>query len=446
MIKKLSLAVLALVAAAGLTYAVTVFTGNLVNETALAYNKSYVLDLFAHSIHSLSAASTYSTATVSGVTFQDGSQSVGNVTVVNYANLSAASATNHITVVNNLALSKAVVALPGYWFQEGLDWKAQSTAHATAVSLAAALSKVSGLHVSVSANVVYATAPVVGSFYNNLTMRSSTQTALAVSSPHFVGGLDNAVLKINGTMLRAGLDYTAATSNAATATSIKNAINANASLSKWVTASANNGVVYATANYNGSNFSLFTSTQASLALSGSPASIPGQPGAANSAMTGGTVSAYKLGSGNIAILNHHLTRALAVLYTQGALIGGLTDQTTYYAIPVDANNIKLASSQNNAVTGTFITFTSSTSQVSAHTFHLDPLPYTGVASFKWQVSNDNTNWTDLNVSSITIHATDPANNFAWDFGPITLRYVRANVVAPTTGGLQLKIDMVGNTQ
>lgn len=448
MIKKLSQAALALVASAGVAYAVTVFTGNLVNETALAYSKAYVLDLFAHSIHSVSAAATFSPATVSPVSFQDGSQGRGSLTVASFASLNAASALNHVTVANNLGLKGAVVTLPGYWFQEGLDWKAQSTATGTAISLGAALSKVAGLHVSVAGNIVYATAPAPGSFYNSLSLRSSTPTALTVAFPHFTGGLDNAILKINGTALRAGLNYTAATSNAATASSIASAINSNVSLRKYVTATASGGVVYATSNYNGANtnFALFTSTQASLALSGSPTTIPGQPGAANSAMTGGTTPAYAIGSGKIAIPNHGLTRALAVLYTQGALIGGLTNQTTYYAIPVDVNTVELASSANNAVAGTFITFTSSTTQIAQQTFNLSPLPFTGASGFDWEVSNDNVNWNALSVSSITVHAGDSPNNFAWDFGPITLRYLRANATGPTTGGMQLKIDVVGNTQ
>lgn len=448
MIKKLSQAALALVAAAGVAYAVTVFTGNLVNETALAYDKSYVLDLFKHSIHSVSAAATFSTATVATDTFQDGQQSKGHVTVANFANLNAAKAVNHLTILNNNGLRGAIISLPGYWFQEGLDWRRQATATATAASIATALSKVAGLGVHAAGTVIYATAPANGSYYNSLSLKSSTPTALSVFSSHFVGGLDNAVLKINGTQLRAGLDYTAATSNAATATSIRDAINNNASLKKYITASANAGVVYATSNYNGANtnFALFTSTQASLALSGSPTTIPGQPGAANSVMAGGITSAYAINSPKISITNHGLTRALAVLYTQGALIGGLTDQTTYYAIPVDVNTVELASSKNNAVAGTFITFTSSTTQLSQHTASLAPLPFTDVAGFKWQLSNDNSNWDDLTVASITVHSTDLPGTFAWDFGPITLRYLRANVTAPTTGGLQVKIDMVGNTQ
>lgn len=445
--KKLSLTALALTAVAAIAYAVVVFTGTLVNETALAYNKAYQLDLQAHNIHSVSAAATFSTATVPSVTFQDGRQALGNATVVDYTKLNAANAVNHLTVITNSGLAGAVVSLPGYWFKEGLDWKVKGTTTLTAASLATALSKVSGLQVHAAGNIVYATAPAAGSFYNSLALKSSTPTALSVFAPHFVGGLDNAILKINGTALRAGLDYTAATSNAATATSIKNAINANASLKKWVTASANTGVVYATSNYNGANanFALFTSTKAALAISGSVSTIPGQPGAAKSLMTGGVTPDDKLNSPLLNIPNHGLTRALAVLYTQGALIGGLVNQTTYYAIPVNVNTVELSATSTGAVAGAYITVTSTTSQVASHTSTLAPLPFTGLAGFYWQLSNDAINWDNLTVSSVTVHPTDSAGSTAWDFGAISLRYIRANVAAPTTGGLQLKIDMVGNS-
>lgn len=57
----------------------------------------------------------------------------------------------------------------------------------------------------------------------------------------------------------------------------------------------------------------------------------------------------------IAIPGHGFVTGDAVAYeSSGTAIGGLTDGTTYYAIRVDANTIKLASSASNATAGTAI--------------------------------------------------------------------------------------------
>lgn len=57
----------------------------------------------------------------------------------------------------------------------------------------------------------------------------------------------------------------------------------------------------------------------------------------------------------LTIPGHGFVTADAVAYeSSGTAIGGLTDGTTYYAIRVDANTIKLATSASNATAGTAI--------------------------------------------------------------------------------------------
>lgn len=137
------------------------------------------------------------------------------------------------------------------------------------------------------------------------------------------------------------------------------------------------------------------------------------------------------------------TLALPILYTQtGTAVGGLSTGTTYYvgapAGQVALNKtFKLATSQANALAGSFITITSSTSSGS---YNFAPLPYTGTPSFKFQVSNDGANWNDIAVSSVTILSpSNPPAISAWDIGLNDFSFVRASVVGPTTGGLNLVI-------
>ena len=444
--KKIILTAAALAAFAYAAHAVNFFTGTLINETALAHNNTYVLDLAVPNIVSVSANANYSPASVPTASFQDGRTSSGTVSVLNFANLNQRAATDNLTVVNNSALKQAVIQLPGYWFLEGLDWKAQSTATGTALSIAAALNRTTLVTAHASGNVVYATAVANGTYYNSISLRSSTPTALSVASSFLTGGLDNAVLKVNGTMFRAGRDFTAATSNNATASSIAAAINANAQTKKWVRATPSGANVSLAANFNGSiyNFSTFSSDNADLALNGPVIVFPN--GSAASNMTNGVAPDVALGSAKINIPGHHLTSALAVLYTQGALLGGLTDQTTYYAIPVDANTVELASSANNATASppVAIVITSTNTGSSANSYSLAPLPFSGIAGFDWEVSNDKSSWSPLSVSSVTVHAGDSPAITSWAFGTIGLRFLRANVVAPTTGGLQVMVTVAGN--
>lgn len=168
-------------------------------------------------------------------------------------------------------------------------------------------------------------------------------------------------------------------------------------------------------------------------------------------MTGGDDAAFALGSPIFTASNgHFLTRALPILYAQGAnpAIGGLTSQTTYYAVPTSGNSFMLAKYSTSAVAGNvdLVTVTSTNSQTASleHTYSLTPLAITGTPSFKWQVSNDSTNWSDLAVSSVTVSSySNPPALTIWSFGFIGTRYARLKVIAPTTGGLYLNVQLFG---
>lgn len=412
---------------------VIVYNALLVNETALAYNNTYSLDLQNVGINALSAQATYSSATINAATFNDGKQATGSLTVLNYAALISARAVNHITVASTSGLDRAVLVLPGYVFTEGLDWKAQGTTSGTAASIAAALAQVPYLSISRSGSVIYTTAPA-GSYYNSTQMVSSTPTALTVATPYFSGGQDNAIVRINGVSLLQGTDFTASSSNSTTATSLKNAINAKTALSQFLTAAASGALVTSTSTKAGAlyNFTLASSTPTALSVSGAH-------------MTGGTTPADTLGSAAINVPSHGFTTALPVLLTTGGgTIGGLSNNTTYYAIPVTADSLKLATTSTAAVLGNGVVVTSTSTQLTAHTFTMTPLAITGTPSFKWQVSNDGSSWVDLAVDSVTVSSySNPPASTLWSFGYIGTRYLRLNVIAPTTGGLYLNVRAIG---
>lgn len=72
-----------------------------------------------------------------------------------------------------------------------------------------------------------------------------------------------------------------------------------------------------------------------------------------------TISAVSTSADTVTISSHGLVTGDAVCFRTTGAIGGLTDQVTYYAILVDSNTLKLASSRANAIAGTAIDLTSS---------------------------------------------------------------------------------------
>ena len=167
--------------------------------------------------------------------------------------------------------------------------------------------------------------------------------------------------------------------------------------------------------------------------------------AAGAAMTGGQASAYTLNSPTIYSLAHGLTTSVPVLYsTSGFALGGLTNQTTYYAIAVDANDFQLAATSTGAVAGAYITLTSS-STVGPHTFTVTPTATTGSWGAYWMTSDDDTDWTEMpvTVSSITFTTPFTTSTTTWDLGTLNHRYLRFHVVAGSGGSIKTQVSVTG---
>ena len=132
----------------------------------------------------------------------------------------------------------------------------------------------------------------------------------------------------------------------------------------------------------------------------------------NKAFTSANVNT---GSSTITITGHGLLVGLAVQFTtSGTLPTGLAVLTTYYVIVVDANTVKLATSQANALTGTFITL----SGAGAGSSSMNPQALAG--SIKFQKNNEKIEnpptgnipvWVDVLPSSQTISAGN--SNKTW---------------------------------
>jgi hypothetical protein len=243
-------------------------------------------------------------------------------------------------------------------------------------------------------------------------------------------GLTSATIGINGVTLTNGTDFTSVSTASGTAKAISDAIVAHATLGSIITSTwTAGGVVYATSTYVGTNaYSLTTSTYAALRPSGFQ-------------FTGGSDSDISQANDTFYEATHGITTGLAVLVStpgSGTLPSPLIGGTTYYGIKVDANYYKLATTTTTAVAGAAVDISS---PIGSTTVTVTPLSLdAGSAGFKWQVSNDNSNWTDLSVSSITYSA---AGTYIWDMGAFNYRYLRLDYTAPTSGGLSLSVYQAG---
>lgn len=276
---------------------------------------------------------------------------------------------------------------------------------------------------SYGARKVSAVVSLTSTTFTSGTFTDGTQStgSVTVASTTSLSGV---TLKINRITLTAGTDYVVDVPTK-TATNIAAAINANSFLAPIILAEASGSVVTSTSVAVGGNYTMAVSNAAKLTLSG-----------AN--MTGGTGAYYSAASDTIRIASHGYTLGLPVLYTQGAAIGGLTDQTTYYVIPVDTNSIKLSATSTGAIAGLPVNITTQRAQLTANTYTLAPLEIDGNASYKWQESNDGTTYFDMGVSSVTVVSPYTLDVSTQDFSDVNFRYLRLNITAPTYGGIQIK--------
>jgi hypothetical protein len=357
--------------------------------------------------------------------------------------LSASSAT--FTGGQNDAFQNQSITINGSVYPRGNYWNFPNTgpltSTGTAASIASLINSISGMQASAAGSVVFATATVYGTAANAYTIVSSTPTAMTVANPTFTGGVNNAVITINGTALTQGAQWSAGANTTATAASIAAAINASASLSSIVVATNTANIVNTTSTAVGtlSNYTTTSSTPAAIA-------------ALHATYVGGQNSSFAINSPTIFIASHGYVTGIPVLLSTGgaAAPSPLANQTTYYVIAVDANDIQLATTSARAQSGLYVTITSS-STTGPHTYTLTPSTITGTAGLQWQVSNDCVNYTNYTttllgvaVSSLTFATPYTASATTWDLGPVNYECIRAALTGPSTGGWALQLKLNGS--
>lgn len=423
---------------ASLTAAVAVhafgLSGLIINAPGLAYSKRFSFNLPNAGVNTVSATATYSSATFSASTFSTGQVSTGSVTIASNTQLSSGTATEQITVISTSgAVGDSLVVTklnkPGaFVFRAGRDWNYGATTALTAESLRKALATIPDFATSRSGAVLYSTATAAGPSYNAMLVSASNTGTMTVAHATFTGGKNATTVSVNGYAFQAGVQFPIGTTATNSATNLAAAINARARLNALVAASPSGAVVSLQSAAPGSvsNFGLATSNSAGISV-------------LHPTMTGGANESWALNGKNITVSAHGYSLALPLLYGQGSApaIDGLTDQTTYYAIPVDANTLKLATSSNNALAGLAIVLASSSTLTVAETYALTPLAFSaGSAGFDWEVSNDGVIWTPMAVSSVTYTAPGTTS---WDLGKITPPYLSLNFTGPTAGGINLQV-------
>lgn len=414
--------------------------GTLLDSTGLAYSTSSA-GLNTDGLNTLSMQATYSTTTFPTATIVDGRKSTMTITVSDNNALVAAKAAVRLTIINPSSTTwvGTILTLNGIAFREGVgkEWRSITTATGTAINLAAAIDASDYFEAVAVSTVVFATATYNGVAPNSWTAATSAPTVISTSAPLFSGGLENARLYINGVSLIQGTDWTRGATSALTAKAISDTIMARSALTSIIVSTyTSGGIIFATSTLVGVNaYETFTSTSGALRLAGSAT--------ANTA-TFSNGLASDIASSVFNENNHRLTLGLPVLYTTsaGTAPQNLVAGTTYFVVPTDRNNFKLASSQANALANTTLTVSTFTG---AGTFVLTPLAISASPAnlgFKFQVSNDNTNWADLAVSSVTLTATSNSTSF-WDLGTPAYRWIRAFFVGPAQGGYAITITANG---
>ncbi len=404
-----------------------------------SYLNTYYANQFISTV-TVGGTTIYSTATVAG--------SAGNVFTFASSTPSALSSGGpNFAGGTDSALNNAYIVVNGIRYRQGYLWRDTGLSSTTAKSFHDnVLQFIPGIVSTVTAgsNIVYATATVAGTAGNGFSFSASPAT-IVVANANFTGGQDPAQFCINGTCLTEGVQWSlgASSTTATTAASIKSAINASSALNTILTSSNTTGssVVTATSTAAGtiSNYSLTSSAPAALSVSGPT-------------MVAGANAAYAVNTPTINIPNHGLSTAYAVLFSTpaGTGITPLVNQTTYYVIVVDANNVQLATTSARAQAGQAVTLTS-LSTAGPHTFTLAPLVFTGTAGLQWQVSNDCIAYTPLTttvlgvaVSSLTFATPFTAGNTTWNLGPVNWQCIEAAVAGPTTGGFAITVRLNGS--
>ena len=368
------------------------------------------------------------------------------------------------------------VTVGGAQFTAGNQFAVGANTTVMATNLAAAIAASSGtigITAASASTIVSATATVAGTAGNSYPTLTSNALAISTAALTMSGGQNNASVCINGYCWTANTSSTSfsptawypATSNTATATGLAATINAS-SVTTGVAAASAGAIVSATATVVGVAANSYVVTVTTNAIT--PAvlvSSSATTGAQVGVMSGGLAAGYTFNGTGITAFGNTLytgesvyftsTTGNTALYYSSSTTGTktvLTYGSTFYAIA--GNPVQLSTTSALAVSGLPIVFVSSQVKTTQDTFTLNTSNIAGTPSYKWLVSDDNTNWmpyttTPLGqtISSATISAyvsTGTVNVF--DFGHMDYGWLGLGVVTPTSGAINMSVKVIGKAQ
>lgn len=336
-----------------------------------------------------------------------------------------------------------------FTFVQGVNWFQNAFSSNTAISIAQAIDVTSTFVAStVTTTSVLIQPAITGSSGNSFTLVSSTG-ALPAGTANFIGGQDAASFTIQGITKVANIDWAVGTSSVTASTAIVSAINADPFLSTIIVATTsvtcpnNCGVVFATSTALGiNNWSLNSSATAALLVS-------------SNQFVGGSTTSVTTSNNSLFLPAHGLATGTPILLTTtaGTPPGTLAAATTYYAVVLDANDVKLATTSALATATPPVTVgISSQTANGGGSFRLSPLAIVGVLQLSWAASDDDIHFntltlpTNVTVSSVTFLPTAAANSTYWDFGQLNARYLELIIGGPTAGAYSLTVTPYGKSQ
>lgn len=401
-----------------------------INRSAQGINFTQSIDVSKYG--TLGVQAVYSDGTPAAHTITSGSKQTGTITVTsNFSALASTQASVQINVSSTTGVTGDAVTLNGVVFREGVNWNVAASTPLTAVNLKNVIDAHPDFYATATGSTVTVRYITVGSSGNGLPATTTDSTNLGLSAATFTGGINRHYVIVNGVTFTEGVEFSAVTSSRTTAGNLTTAINTSLGSQLTVSSGTSGSVITLTAIESGAlGYYIGTSTSGFL----------------DSNFTNGAASEISLTNDTFTQEAHGLTTGLAVRLSTVAAstIGGLTNQTTYYAIKLTENVYKLATTTTTAVAGTAIDLTSTPSTESSYTMTPSPL-VVGLAGFVWQGSNDGTNFSTLpaSVSTVTYSA---AGNTLWDLGNYAYKYLRINFIGPTAGGIAISAKLYGREE
>ncbi len=343
--------------------------------------------------------------------FDDGLKASGTVTITSFAAAHLTKATGTVTVVDYTLLTGKTVTVRSTVLTEGVEWVAAIDNDTTAASLELAIEAVTGIDSSATNAVITVTASVGGAAGNAYALATNAAVGeLTVSGAFLTGGIDAAVVTVAGHALTESTDWNSVTNNNTAADNLAAAIDA---LSEVTAANPAAAVITVIAAAVGTAGNAYATT-----VSGGGVTVQ------QATLGGGTNSDIDDTANTITIVAHGYETGDKVNFDKltGTVPTGLSDNTDYYVINVDADTIQLADTYAHAIAETALDIAGAAA--GGGTFTLTPTAIS--ATVTSYASNDGVHWVAMTSPTPLIISTN--GSIVWESVDVTARYLRVGWV------------------